>query len=108
MHGYDNPQCKSLTEFEEDLQKFVSIKKALNKEDHNPRMVLNYIITLFNVFEWDVCVKLLFMRIDKEKWPELKTYLVFLNFMAEEIIDLDVKSVNIPLNQRIVDELRKL
>jgi hypothetical protein len=96
------------SEFESDLMKFIHLKKMLNKDTVNVRSVLNYIITLFNVFHHDGCVPLLFYKIDPEKWSELKTYLAFLNFLPERIDEIEVNLDTIPLHQATVIQLRAL
>lgn len=108
MKHYDNPSCKTIEEFDADYQKFILIKKLLNKKIQNPRLVLNHIITLFNVFEKEACVRILFQKIDSSRWSDLKTYLVYLNYMVESIPEIGLYDYNIPLNQYIVDELRKI
>ena len=108
MNNYDNPGCKTIEEFTEDYQKFTLIKKMLKKDNQNIKLVLNHLVILFNVFKSEACIKLLFEKIEKEKWEDLKTYLVFLNYMPDVVPTDGTRSSSIMLNQQIIDELRRI
>lgn len=101
---YDNPQCYSVTEFENDLNRFKVIKKLLTRyHEHNQlneRLVLNHIIILFNVFGSAATNMLLFKLIDYKS--EIITFLVYLNHVCYD------DYVNVKLNQEIIDRLRKI
>lgn len=105
MRHYDNQQCHSLAEFEEDLKKFLYIRKLLNRYkkdgDLKDRLILNHIIVLYNVFG-DASTDMLFFKIEKEYWSALTTFLVYLNRIPEE------RSADIVLDQNIVSVLRKI
>lgn len=95
---YDNPSCKTPEEFNEDLNRFRHLRKLLVRynsgEQVNPRLILNHIIVILNVFDNYAAVKLLFGRTEKEFWSPLKTILSFLEIMPEEIPELGlVKSL---------------
>ena len=82
MHHYDNQQCHSLQEFEEDLKRFLYLRKLLNRYkrdgDLKERLILNHVIILYNLFG-DAVTDMLFLKIDKEYWSALVTFLVYLN-----------------------------
>ena len=42
MHHYDNPQCHSLEEFEEDLKKILYLKKLLSRYKNNGELRETY------------------------------------------------------------------
>ena len=111
MHHYDNPQCTSLIEFEEDLKRFLYLKKLLYRYKTNnelrERLILNHIIVLYNVFG-DVATYMLFSKIDEDCWDTLTTFLVYLQRMPEAIPELDIKLSNIILDETIIDVLRKI
>lgn len=111
MHHYDNPQCHSLEEFEEDLKKFLYLKKLLSryKKDGElrERLILNHIIVLYNVFG-DAATKMLFYKIDSECWNTLVTFLVYLERMPESVPDYSIKLSDIPLDEAIISVLRKI
>jgi hypothetical protein len=105
MHHYDNQQCHSLQEFEEDLKRFLYLRKLLNRYkrdgDLKERLILNHVIILYNLFG-DAVTDMLFLKIDKEYWSALVTFLVYLNRIPEE------KLSDIPLDQNIISALRKI
>ena len=111
MHNYDNPQCSSVTEFEEDLKKFLYIKKLFTRyrknEELKERLILNHLIVLFNIFS-DNAAKMLFYKIDKEDWNILATFLIFLNKMPETVPGTSVKSSDLRLDEKVISELRKI
>jgi hypothetical protein len=111
MHNYDNPQCHSVQEFEEDLKRFLYIKKLFTRYRTNnelrERLILNHVIILYNVFG-EAATKMLFYKIDKKYWDVLATTLLYLNRMPEQIPDSDVKLSDIPLDEGMIQALRKI
>ena len=103
---YKNIQCTSVEEFYDDLQRFKYLKRLLkryfNNDDLQERLILNHIIVLNNVFGIEETNKMLFYEIDKDQWPILKTFLVYLNFLSEDAY------VEIPLDQNIIKVLRAI
>ena len=111
MHHYDNPQCHSLAEFEEDIKKFLYLKKLIGRYKNNgelrERLILNHIIVLYNIFG-EATTRMLFYKLDKELWDVLVTFLLYLNRMPETIPEFDIKLVDIKLDETIIAVLRKL
>jgi hypothetical protein len=111
MHNYDNPQCHSLDEFQEDLKKFLYLKKLISryKKDNElrERLILNHIIVLYNVFG-DATTNMLFYKIDESSWDVLVTFLVYLERMPEELPNYAIKLSNIRLDEIIIASLRKI
>ena len=109
MHHYDNPQCHSLEEFEEDLKRFLYLKKLLSryKKDGElrERLILNHIIVLYNVFG-DATTNMLFYKIDSSYWSVLITFLVYLERMPEEIPEYSIKLSDYMLDERVISSLR--
>lgn len=100
MHHYDNVQCHSIEEFEEDLRKFLYLKKLFSRYKNNgelrERLILNHIIVLYNIFG-DAATDMLFFRL-KEYESELATFLIYLNRLSDDkissiIIDTDIANV---------------
>ena len=115
MKNYDNPHCKGMTEFLDDLKRFKYIKRLLRKynvgKDLKERLILNHIIVLTNLFGVEAATKMLFYKTEKKFWPQLKTFLVFLNFMPENVFltkDVIIKSSDIALDHQIINVLRKV
>ena len=111
MHHYDNPQCHSLEEFEEDLKRFLYLKKLLSRYKNNgelrERLILNHIIVLYNIFG-ESATKLLFHKIDEDCWGSLVTFLVYLNRMPEELPEYNIVLSNVILDEKIISTLRKI
>jgi len=111
MHHYDNPQCYSLNEFEDDIKKFIYLKKLIyrfkNTGELKDRLIINHIIVLHNVFG-DGATKMLFHKLEEDLWPQLITFLVFLNRMPEEMPEFGIKLSNIKLDEAIISVLRKI
>lgn len=106
MHNYENPGCRTTEEFESDFQKFLLVSRLLKKDVVNVKLVLNHIITLYNVFKHEACTKILFKKVDRENWHRLKPFVLYLNYMPESI--LLTYSSNIALCQKIINELREI
>lgn len=105
---YQNPQCTTLSEFESDYNRFKYVKKLLNREQSDVRLVLNHIVVLYNVFDREICTKMLFAYISSDKWPRLKTVLTYLNVMPDRICELSIINSDITLDAIIIEELRKI
>ncbi|HCY82172.1 MAG TPA: hypothetical protein DHV22_11490 [Xanthomarina gelatinilytica] len=86
---YVNHQCLSPEEFYEDLARFKYVVRLLRRyrESGNiqERLLLNHIITIYNVFEIPAANRMMFHRVDIDLWPALKTFLVYLNFLPENL-----------------------
>ena len=108
MKVYENPQCKSMNEFHEDMNRIKYLKRLFKKYKSTgvlrERLILNHIIILYNVFGVESATRILFARLDKELHPILKTFLVFLHMFPNKIPEIDL--VSIPLDKRITDRLR--
>lgn len=111
MHHYDNPQCHSIEEFDEDLKKFLYLKKLFSRYrkdgDLRERLILNHIIVLYNVFG-EATTDMLFYKIDKECWNSLVTFLVYLERMPETLPKYSIKLSDIALDETIISVLRKI
>ena len=83
---YDNPQAVTKDDFEEDLRRIRYIKRLLKmyKKEGVLRtyLILNHLTVLFNVFN-DATVPLLFFNLERDLWPSLKSFLIFLNRIPE-------------------------
>jgi hypothetical protein len=111
MHHYDNPQCHSLAEFEEDMKKFLYLKKLLSRYKNNgelrERLILNHIIVLYNIFG-DATTRMLFYKIEQSNWDALVTFLVYLNRMPETLPEFGIVLSDVVLDETIITTLRKI
>jgi hypothetical protein len=110
MKHYDNPQCKNIEEFHEDMNRIKYLKRLFRKYKTSgilrERLILNHLIIFTNVFGIEAASRLLFSRIEEDLHTYLKTFLVFLNSMPENIPEVDL--VMIPLDRRIITRLREI
>lgn len=115
LRNYDNPGCEGMDEFMDDLKKFKYIKRLLRKEnadrDMRERLILNHIIVLGNLFGVEATTRMLFFKTEEKFWSQLKTFLVFLNYMPLKVIvskGTEILDEDIPLDDRILEKLKRL
>ena len=108
---YDNPHCVDIKEYFEDVRKLKYIKRLFNryKEDGvmKERLILNHIISFYNVFDNEAATRLLFFRVGTEYHSLLKTFLVFLNRMPEQVNEF-LFSSDIDMDEKVIEILRKI
>lgn len=110
--NYNNPACASLKEFQGDLKRFKYIKRLLKRYKKtgilSERLLLNHFILLRNVFD-EAMVPMLFFKFEEEYWSEIKTFLVYLNYLKDNYqINETVNESSIPLNTEVVELLRNV
>ena len=115
VKNYDNPGCRGMEEFHDDLKRFKYIKRLLRKynvgKDLRERLILNHIIILGNLFGVEATTKMLFFKIEKKFWSQIKTFLVFLNYMPMKIIvscGIEIIDNDIPLDETILETLKDI
>ena len=113
MREYNNIQCTDIEEFYDDLKKIKYIKRLFNIYKNNgqlkERLILNHLIIFYNVFNVDAGTRILFYKIEKDFWPMLKTFLIFLDRMPDKIESIrgvTIRSSDIKLDDGIVTKLR--
>ena len=115
MREYNNMQCTDIEEFYDDLKKIKYIKRLFNiyKNDGQlkERLILNHLITWYNVFPIYAGTRILFYKIEEQFWPMLKTFLIFLDRMPDKIESIrgkEIKSTDIKLDDGIITRLRTI
>ena len=113
MKQYDNPQCKSIEEFYEDLNRIKYIKRLLGRYKKKgilkERLLLNHIIVMGNVFSPLGTTRMLFYKLEEELHSYLKTFLLYLNYLPEEIHEVpEIDLRDIPVELRIMEVLRRI
>lgn len=115
IRNYQNPNCMSMSEFQEDLKKIKYIKRLLNKYvktgEIKERLLLNHIIVLYNMFGPQHTTRMLFFKIEEEYWSILKTFLLYLNVLPKQITHLPfgiILTDEIPIHNDIADRLKKI
>jgi len=95
---YRNSACLDVQEFYDDIARFKYVVRLLRKYRDSgklqERLILNHIITIYNVFEIAAANRMIFYRVDISLWPALKTFLLYLNYLPENVY----QNINIDLN----------
>ena len=114
MKFYENPQCLSEQDFHDDLKIIKYLKRLLNRYhlggELKERLILNHLITLGNVFPAEVLSRILFLKISQKYWTYLKTFLIYLEFMPDQISSINgekIISSDIRVNLEIAKKLRE-
>ena len=97
IKNYENPQAVTEDDFHKDLNHFKYIKRLLkryrNTGELKTHLITNHFIVLYNIFG-EAATPMLFHKIEKELWPVMKTFVLFLNKLPEYprcyIHDIDV------------------
>lgn len=112
---YDNTSCKGMNEFLDDLKRFKYLKRLFRKysagKGLKERLILNHLIILYNLFGAEAATRMLFFKIENKFWGQLKTFLVFLNYMPADVYlgsDSTIKDVDIPLDPLVIESLRRI
>mgnify|MGYP001582688928 FL=1 len=102
---YDNPHCKDIKEFFEDIKRIHYIRRLLKRHVSEgvlkERLILNHLITFYNVFESSAATRILFFKIEGEYHSALKTFLIYINKMPDDDKD-------IALDEGVIDILRDI
>lgn len=103
---YNNPNCTDILEFHDDLNRIKYIKRLLKgyaeTGELKERLVLNHLITLYNVFEPQACTKMLVFKLP-EHVSVLKSFLSYLGVWQDRITELGPGNEVINSNDVITD-----
>ena len=115
MREYSNVQCTDIEEFYDDLKKIKYIKRLFNVYKNNgqlkERLILNHLIIFYNVFTVQAGTRILFYKIEKDFWPMLKTFLIYLDRMPDRIDSIRgevILASDIQLDDGIISRLRSI
>lgn len=113
LKHYNNPQCQDIEEFKVDLNERPTWIKRLLRRYHNggelrEHLILNHIIIFYNVFGIEPATKLLFFKLEKELYPYLKTFIVYLNYYNSHIKIPETELDIIEMDEKIIKKLRAL
>ena len=86
IKNYENPQAVTKDDFNRDLNHFKYIKRLLKRYkktgEIRTHLLINHFIVLYNVFG-EAATPMLFFKLESEMWPQLKTFILFLNKLPE-------------------------
>ena len=112
---YDNPQCVSEQDFHNDLKILKYIKRLLNRYNKTgnikERLMINHLIMLGNIFPIEVVSRILFLKLPEQYWSALKTFLIFLKYMPDNIKVINGKNIissDIQVDLKIAEKLRNI
>lgn len=103
---YDNPQCSSLEEFYEDLNRFKYLKRLIKRyeqdNDLQIRLILNHIVVIYNMFGIEGGHKLTFFKIERHQWKYIKPFLIYLGYLTKDSLP------SIESDEYIVQKLKEI
>lgn len=113
---YDNPGCKGITEFQDDLKKFRYLKRLFKKytagKGLKEKLIVNHLVIVYNLFGVEAATKMLFFKIERKHWSQLKTFLVYLNYMPVGAVissqGITLQGYEIPLDEKVTNALKSL
>lgn len=112
---YDNPQCISIEDYNNDMRRFKYIKRLLNQyangNEIKIRLLVNHIIMIYNIFDLQSATRILFYKLPEEHWSVLKTILIFLNRMPKIVYGINntnLISSDIQIDDVIANQLREI
>jgi len=86
IKNYENPQAVTEEDFKRDLNHLRYVKRLLKRYKRRGELkihlLLNHFIILYNLFG-EAATPMLFFKIDREFWPALKSFIIFLNRFPE-------------------------
>lgn len=114
--NYQNTQCYDTYEFYEDLNRYKYVKRLFSRYydrgELKERLILNHLITLYNIFERNANTRMLFFKVEEKHWPALKMFLLFLNFMPEVVHGIEghgnIVSSKIPYDFEVQKRLKEI
>jgi hypothetical protein len=103
INNYQNPNCVSVLEFLDDLNRIKYVKRLINKYvdkgELRERLILNHIIFLANVFGPEATVAMLRYKVESESHPVLNSFLKFLKYSDSNDTG--------PLDDQLLETLKK-
>jgi len=104
ISNYQNPNCVSVLEFLDDLNRIKYVKRLINKYidkgELRERLIINHIIFLSNVFGIEATVAMLRYKVESESHPVLNSFLIFLNCCNS--------NDSMPLDKNLLETLKKI
>jgi hypothetical protein len=112
--AYDKPSALT-SEFEEDLQRILYIKRLLSKYQATgilkERLLLNHLVIFGNVFGVEMANRLLWLKLETKDWHVIKPFLLYLNMLSKRITSvrgMTVETDDIVMDQKAIEALRTI
>jgi len=107
---YNNPQCMGVSEFNDDLKKFMYIKRLLKRNSRGKeldfRLLINHIVVLHNVFNPKALCRMIYFYCDKDQWPVITSILIYLNVLVKSIPE--TRNILLLRDPETTEHLKKL
>jgi len=109
LQNYENPECKDIDEFSEDVNRIKYLKRLFSRyeqdDDFKSRLIVNHLIVFNNVFGVLPSARILFFRIEEKYHSTLKTCLKFLDRLPLSIPELNLDEI--PLDHKVLKKLQE-
>jgi len=93
-----------------DLSRIKYVKRLLIRfketGDLKERLILNHIIILQNIFGAEICTRILFFKIHKDLHEMLKSFLLYLHYIPNQIPEVDLDKIK--TNETIDKKLKEI
>ncbi len=103
------------SEFKEDYRLFKYVKRLLqryrNGGELRINLLLNHLNMIYNTFGAEAGTRILFFKIDEKDYSSLKTFLLYLKFMPNNVDGIrgyNIVSSDIPVDMTIANMLREI
>jgi hypothetical protein len=108
IKNYENPQAVTKDDFHKDLNHFKYIKRLLKRYkktgDLKTHLLINHFTVLYNIFG-EATTPMLFFKIERELWEQVKTFIIFLNRLPQFP---KTYIHNIPVDINCLEQLQKI
>lgn len=111
--SYQSPQAVS-SEFQEDYQRVLYIKKLLTKYFSSgvlkERLILNHLIIFYNVFGVEAATRMVFLKFSSDELEVIAPFLLVLSVLPKTVSGIkgvDVTTDTINLNTEVIKALRE-
>ena len=112
--AYEKPSALQ-SEFEEDLNRVLYIKRLLSKYHINgilkDRLLLNHLVIFTNVFGIEPATRMLWLKLEKKDWRVIKPFLLFLNALPKQIQSVrgvTTDTADLVMDPKAIEVLRHL
>ena len=111
--NYDNPQCHSTEEFNDDIRRIKYVKKLLTRYvetgELKERLILNHIVVLSNLFRPEPLCRILLLKMEPQ-FQMVKPFILGLKVLTPFICNVksqrNVDTDDIPMDQNIIKKIR--
>jgi len=109
IQNYENPECKNMEEFFEDVNRVKYVKRLFSRYDQDgdlkSRLIVNHLIIFNNVFGLIPSSRILFYKVDEKYYSLLKSCLFFVERLPTNIPEVNLSEI--PLNHIVLNTLRE-